>query len=521
MSLAREAAIALVLVVFVASFRFLSLTGLSDDHYVHLSGAQQILRGEWPSRDFVDLGAPLTYGISAAAQAWFGESQLTEAVLMSAAFALAAVLTLRAGVALTGSLTLGVAAVLIEVLVFPRTHTYPKMVLYSAAVVAILWYVKQPSYVRIVGLAGFAVVAGLVRHDHGLYIGAAFLVALVLSPAQPDRWKGGLSAAVLVASGLVFLMPYFLYLREADGVIAHVMRGFAFMSFEVPRQALAADLPTGGAWLLPVARLTPYVALAVVAVPVWRRRENAWANVQRIGPIVALALLANGGLIRDRLEVCVSLLLVWLVAEAWRPRARPLSIVMRTVSAAVLLVTLWSSAAMGSLYEQLDRVGVFNGVALLPGRFAERAAEMPRPWTGRQAPSAASVAIAPFFDYVDRCLSDGHRLLVPSFLPEVTVLARRPFAGGQVWFLPGALTTPADHERVMVRLAVQRVPVVILRRPTYDELTRQFPELTAFVDWRFTEVARWTLPGGDTIALLMDKLSARGTDAATGWPCFK
>ena len=54
----REASAALILFVLVASLRFLSLTGFPDDHYVHLAGAQQMLHGEWPSRDFVDLGAP-------------------------------------------------------------------------------------------------------------------------------------------------------------------------------------------------------------------------------------------------------------------------------------------------------------------------------------------------------------------------------------------------------------------------------------------------------------------------------
>ena len=101
-----------------------------------------MLHGEWPSRDFVDLGAPLTYAISAAAQAVFGERQLTEALLMAAAFGLGAVLTLRAGVVLTGSVVLGVAAALIEVLVYPRTYSYPKIVLYAAAAVAFLWYVE-------------------------------------------------------------------------------------------------------------------------------------------------------------------------------------------------------------------------------------------------------------------------------------------------------------------------------------------------------------------------------------------
>src|SRR5262245_14020113 len=104
-----------------------------------------MLHGAWPSRDFVDLGAPLTYSLSAAAQAIFGQGQLTEAVFMALAFALGAVLTLRAGVALTGSVALGLAGALIQVLIFPRTYSYPKMVLYAAAAVAALWYANAPS----------------------------------------------------------------------------------------------------------------------------------------------------------------------------------------------------------------------------------------------------------------------------------------------------------------------------------------------------------------------------------------
>jgi len=56
-----------IVFVLVAALRFLALSGFPDDHYVHLAGAQQMLYGEWPSRDFVDLGAPLSYAISAAA----------------------------------------------------------------------------------------------------------------------------------------------------------------------------------------------------------------------------------------------------------------------------------------------------------------------------------------------------------------------------------------------------------------------------------------------------------------------
>jgi hypothetical protein len=86
--------------------------------------------------------------------------------------------------------------------------------------------------------------------------------------------------------------------------------------------------------------------------------------------------------------------------------------------------------------------------------------------------------------------------------------------------MPGALNTAADHERVMRRLEHQRVPVAVYRRPSYDDIAVDFPELDAYIKGRFAEVATYSLGDNDAVVLLMDKSQATGTDAKTGWPCF-
>ena len=488
-----------------------------------------MLHGEWPSRDFVDLGAPLTYAISAAAQALFGERQLTEALLMACAFGLGAVLTLRAGMSLTGSVILGVAAALIELLVYPRTYSYPKMVLYAAAAVAFLWYSSRPSVARIVGLAALAASAALVRHDHGLYIGIASVAAVVLSPIPSDRFKGGVSVAILAVAVFVFMLPYFIYLQMVDGVIAHLQRGAAFTALEVPRQRLTvAGIPAHDAWLLAAVWVAPIAALAVLAVPLLRRREGAWVNWRRVVPLIVLAVVGNAGLIRDRLDVRLpdaivapALLMVWLVYQVWRIPPRPLALAARVIAVAALIVTMRYAAVMGSVEEQLDRANVLAGLNRVPERLVSLVRDMDRPWAGRLVPSAAASEMRPFFDYVPRCIPSDQRLLVAAFLPEIAVLSQRPFAGGQIWFMPGALKTAADHALVMRRLEHQRVPLVILRRPTYDDLALDFPELDAYIKGRFTEVARWSLGDPDAVHLLMDAKQATGTDQKTGWPCFR
>jgi len=42
-----------------ACLRFLALVGFTNDQYTTLAAAQQMLFGEWPTRDFLDFGAPL------------------------------------------------------------------------------------------------------------------------------------------------------------------------------------------------------------------------------------------------------------------------------------------------------------------------------------------------------------------------------------------------------------------------------------------------------------------------------
>ena len=55
---------ALALASLTIAYRYLSFTDFSNDHFVHLSVAQQITMGALPVRDFVERGLPLMPGIS-------------------------------------------------------------------------------------------------------------------------------------------------------------------------------------------------------------------------------------------------------------------------------------------------------------------------------------------------------------------------------------------------------------------------------------------------------------------------
>ena len=115
------------------AFRFMSFVGFTNDHYYHVARAQQMLLGDLPVRDFVDPGMPLMYLTSAAAQWLVSPDLMTEVVLISGLFAISAALTVPLATGLSGSLAIGVMVTLLEILAFPRSYSYPKILLYALA----------------------------------------------------------------------------------------------------------------------------------------------------------------------------------------------------------------------------------------------------------------------------------------------------------------------------------------------------------------------------------------------------
>lgn len=208
-----------IAVVFVVVFvvRFLAFR-FYNDHFEHLSIAVQMLGGELPGRDFADMGRPLKYLLSAAAQLLLGRNLLSEALLVSALLAAGAALTFWAAVRASGSRVLGWYAALLVLGVFTREYGYPKIIL-PAVGLAVLWrYVDDPRPRRLVVLAGFTVVAFLIRHDYGFYLAVVSGIAIV-----GTMWSSGLRAVGRASTtyglvGLALVSPYLLYLGVAGGV---------------------------------------------------------------------------------------------------------------------------------------------------------------------------------------------------------------------------------------------------------------------------------------------------------------
>ena len=520
-----------------ACLRFLALVGFTNDQYVTLAGAQQMLFGEWPSRDFLDFGAPLSYAASAAAQLFVGRNLFAEALLTSTAFALAATLTVVAARRLSGSIIVAVGAALVEVAIFPRDYAYPKMLLYAAAPLVIWWYQDRAwSLRRMAVLAVFVQIAFLFRHDHGLFIGSGALVAAALGDGR-SAWRrdGARRAAMFSLLAVAAALPYLIFLSLNGGVLEHFAKGFAYSAAEVADNGLT--IPTFGAtigaernseaFLFYSFYLLPVIASLVV----WSRRTGGDGTAAaRLVPLVIIALMADRGFLRDSLETRLAdavvpavLLYSWLFGQTWRTASSRHRIILRTCVLVTAFIGVLAVTKVGATVEQLNRASLFGGIRRMPERFVERNEELHERFNARQIPAGPVPRLQSFLEYVDRCTTRDQRLLLPGFIPEVAVYAQRPFAGGRTTIVPGYVDSADDDRQLVAKIATQVVPFVIVTGKYKDGVWRAFPELARYVDQHYRRLVTYGSDGDRAVEVYVTSTvpSPTAIDAASGWPCFR
>lgn len=219
----RTSVVAAAIALFVATlaWRFLTFTGFTNDHYAHLALAQQMLLGDRPVRDFSDPGWPLTYLISAAAWLAAGDRMAIEWAISSGALAIGAAFTLIAAYRLSGSLAIALLVSVIEILISPRTYSYPKVLAYAVAGWALIAVAVRPGVARVVAMAAIVAIAFLLRHDHGLYIGVASAVCVAVASGA-DGWRLAVRrVALLTAATAAWLLPWIVFVTLNGGLGAY------------------------------------------------------------------------------------------------------------------------------------------------------------------------------------------------------------------------------------------------------------------------------------------------------------
>ena len=205
-----------------AAFRWLTLSEFLNDHFDHVALAQQLRLGSLPVRDFVDEGMPLMYLVSAAAWSIIKAPFLSEAIIVALAFAIAAALSFRAAALVSQSILAAAIATIAQVMIYPRTYSYPKLLVQAIAIAVAWWAVKRLTVRRIAALSAAAAVGYYYRHDHALYLGVATVTLLLVA-----QWRSGLpavarSVAMYAGFATVFVLPHLLYVQWAVGLPTYV-----------------------------------------------------------------------------------------------------------------------------------------------------------------------------------------------------------------------------------------------------------------------------------------------------------
>ena len=530
--LARAAgAVVALLLLFggTALFRFLLLArGFTNDQFIHLANAQQMLFGEWPTRDFLDAGMPLMYVASATAQLVLGRTLFAEAMLVALAFGLAAVLTAAAVRELTGSLLLALAAAALEVAIVPREYGYPKILVYAAAFLLLQRYVTRPGLGRLFALALAVAMAFLFRHDHGIYLAIGGVIAAWLGGHASGR-AAARRAAIFVSMVALLTAPYVAYVQIYGGVWAYLQRGLEFREREFARApyvlpSLAGDSPIEAAlfyqyWAFPIA-----AAVLLVAA---RHRDEARTLAARVTPLIVVGLLVNLAMLRPSLSarlpdavVPVVMLAAWVCACAWRARRRWAG---RPIAAAAGVVLAVSIVHAAGTADQLERARLLRPMAGWMDSVLDAESALLSRFSERMIPSRTSASLLPFYAYVGRCTAPHHRVLVVGYIPEAPFFLQRAFAGGQAILFGGYFEAERYQRSVLRKLKQEVVPFVLISGEGHTtNFDTAFPLVAGHVRERYEPMATFTDDVGRRVHVVLDPaLPVRGRDAATGWPCLR
>lgn len=524
---------AVIILVVVFAFRFLSFSGFPNDHFVYVARAQQILLGDWPVRDFADPGFFLMYVASAATQAAFGHNLLGEGMLVFGGFAIGAALTYGLARGAAGSAGVALGAVALQALAYPRSYSYPKLPLHALAILLCWSYLSRPTPGRRIGLGALTAIAFMFRPDHGVGIGLIALMAIAWADsgtlASRARTIAGFGAAILAC-----LLPWLVLVQTSIGVPQYLASalGFTGRKAEVGAMGWVPFPFAAGAfnheaflyyafWLLPIGG----------ALVLWRRRDAAAPMpdaTRRLALVIVLAVFANATLLRNPLAnrlgdvgVPQAILAAWLLSAAWRAVREttvPLKLVVRFGTAVVFFALALSTVRLGAAEERLSNIPILRPAAVVERArlvawgltHIDQSTGLPRPTDMPQLVS-----------YLRACTQPDDRVMYVGYAPETYYFARRGFAGGHVVFEGGYNASPAEQALTVSRMQRERVPVIAMRESSTPDFRIVFTTVAAHIDDNYVQVGTLDLPSEQHEWIFVDRrLIASSVYEPLGLPCF-
>jgi hypothetical protein len=517
--------IATAIGVLTFAFRLINVRDLSNDHYMHLAWAQQLLFGEVPGRDFVDPGMPLAYLVSAFVQT-ISSGPFSEAVTCCLMLAVAAAVTFLVATEMTGSVAAGAGAAFVEVAFYPRLYSYPKLLVPAVALLLIQRYLRRPDRVSLVLMALWTGVAVLLRHDLGVYTAAGCGAALAWMHCD-NRRELARAIAWYAAAVIVVMLPYVVFVQWTEGLIEHFHEAFEFAKGEAHQRFLAPppfpfvqEAAGFSAWsvddsavlLFYVAHVAAVAALVLLVTSKARRPAVAAALAMLVLYLVVVLRHPIVSRIQD-LAALLAIVGAWEVVESSRRGASA-----RAIAAIVAVVSVASMWNLGSLTERFRDTRVADGFGTMARTIdgvKETGTQWPweRFWPAGEMPEAVR--------YLNACTSSDEAVLLTWAAPEYYFFAKRRFGAGHALFLPpDAFTTRHDQQRMLARMRRQRIPIVLINETRRKEFADAYGEVDSYLQQQYRAAGHFQIHEGSdvTIAVRRD-LKPERTYGAERWPC--
>jgi hypothetical protein len=548
-----------------------------DTNFHTLWEATALFAGDHPYRDFFDWGLPMQAVVSVVAQLASGHRLIGEFVA-DWLFILASIaIGFRIALRTSHSQTASVVTMLLAVVLLAATplYHYPKLFLYTLAVLVAWRYMDRPDTRRAAALGVLGTVAFLFRHDHGAYMVPlallAFSSARLVNPVTRSVRAFATELIVCGVTAALLVAPWAALVQSSEGLPQYVQsRAAAFedqsgkkFAYGVlarisPARALKPDPDSGSGlpthddtelWLYQMTLLVPLLVLITYGVQ-WYRGRDAAPDALAIEPdaphmIVAalfLVILETPALRQPSYFVVVTPITAALAARlvSGRPRRvardgggianatwfeRAPHILARGVAVVALIIT--TVTALGWVRES----------QLLRPREALRRLRAARPallqvpaidgYVPRQ--EALRVDRATFDNgalgdklpfmlrYVHDCTEPRDRVLVTGSTPfQVGYYTERRIAGGHVYWHQ-RWRADAEHEAESLTLLRQHRPpfAISTTDPVLQDFMR-YPRIHEYLVANYVEV-----PGSAGLLLVDRERRPTSRFGAAGLPCFR
>ena len=481
----------------VAVPRFLHGPIWGDEGFLAL-GAERVLQGQIPNRDFVSLQPPLSFYVVAAAFAAFGTNLV---VLRSLGLALALAVGL-AGYALAlryarpATAALATAPLAVCGLALQKYVPFAVWfgVLFSLLAGALLLAAARRGRLAWAAAAGVCTALALLsRHDQGFYLCLASALFLALrglargkAPLPPDPMEAAdpgarpLGLAWLAGLGTASLPPLALWL--ATGSFAPAFEQLVVFPLTRYAETSAIEWPglgARGAWLPTLFYYAPLAAIAGLAVDCVRRfraRGPADARLAERGFLLVLTALfyAQVATRSDLFHLVIALPPCFVALAhgfeslrgALRRRFSDAAAIGLLIGLSGALIGLTAPHFLAPLEEDARPVDVPRGGVWLSEFEAQRIERLAR-FAARRVPEDASVLALPY-------------------QPIVNFLLDRRSPTRWLYLWPGD-QTQVDHARLIAEAEADPPALVILDRP--ERLRGYAPELVAWVEARYAPIA--------------------------------